>query len=351
MAVGCMAGEAGGTPAVTDDDIEAASARALAWIEAHPASPADGGLTDMIDEAVCFSVLSDLTLSESRRETFSGAFSRRMRVLIRAPAMQRWVDRPHKPLIEHYHLVLAARLSELVGQPSPLLTRIANAAQQALGVARHAPPSVRLTTALFLSRLSAAPAIDLAPLLSNSLIARLAQDPRLIALPGPQAGAQHKQLATWLVYALVHEVIALTDFGRTAPPPWLAARRDAVSAALLDALPWAAAQHNLDLVAELTVTLHLLGQSFNKALRDALHQLLLSQKADGSWGASATTARPNKVRHSVLTGSAALLAWLAWRQTDSGVQDALPARQKNRASGPASARPPVLASLRGHPER
>ena len=33
---------------------------------------------------------------------------------------------------------------------------------------------------------------------------------------------------------------------------------------------------------------------------------------DGSWGASATTSRPNKVRHTVLTATAALMAWRAW---------------------------------------
>jgi hypothetical protein len=111
----------------------------------------------------------------------------------------------------------------------------------------------------------------------------------------------------------VHEVVALTDFGSRAPSPWLAERQDAVAGVLLNGVVWAIAADNLDLVAELVVTLYFLGEPLHAQVREALNTLLARQAPDGSWGASNTSARPNPVRHTVLTSSAALLAWQDWR--------------------------------------
>lgn len=297
----------------TDREIEAASVRALDWIEGHPATPDDGGLPDMIDEGVSLRVFQDLAPTVAEAGRFGALFRARMARLNTLPAFERWVKRPHKALIDHYHLVLAAYLTERAGQTSPLAPLIVQQAQGALAAATPEPPTVRLTTALFLSRVAKPPAIDLQGLLANSLIEQVVNHPQLITLPAADATAQQRRAATWLLYALVHEVIALTDFGRLAASPWLAARRDAVTAVLLEAVPWASAQQNRDLAAELLVTLYFLRQPLNPELQAALEELLANQQPDGSWGASATTGRQNKLRHTVLTCTAALMAWRAWR--------------------------------------
>lgn len=302
---------AAGAARVSAQDIRAASVRALDWIEHHRATPDDGGLADMIDEAVSLRVFRDLapTVAESGR--FARLLDAQLARLNTLSEFQRWAQRPHKPLIEHYHLVLAAYLMESAGLRTPLAPIIMRQAQQALGAATFEPPTVLLTTAVFLSQLAGGPTVDVESMLANSLIGQLGRNRRLIALPGANATAQQQRNVTWLLYALVHEVVALTDFGRLAPSSWFDERRDAVAEILLAALPWASAQHNWDLTAELVVTLYFLGQPPDAGVQAAVEDLVANQQPDGSWGASATTSRPNKVRHTVLTATAALMAWRA----------------------------------------
>jgi hypothetical protein len=209
--------------------------------------------------------------------------------------------------------VLAAYLMERAGLHSPVIEIIVQQAQRALGAVTFEPPTVRLTTAVFLARLAGGPTVDIDSLLANSLIGQLDRSQPIITLPAANATARQQRNTTWLLYALVHEVVAMTDFGRLAPSPWLDERRDAVVEILLAALPWASAQHNWDLTAELVVTLYFLGQPLDASIQGALEDLAANQQPDGSWGASATTSRPNKVRHTVLTAAAALMAWSAQR--------------------------------------
>jgi hypothetical protein len=173
---------------------------------------------------------------------------------------------------------------------------------------------------MFLSRLAGGPTVDMESMLADTLIGQLGHNRRIIVLPGPNATAQQQRNVTWLLYALVHEVVALTDFGRLAPSRWLDDRRDAVSEILLAAVPWASAQHNWDLAAELVVTLYFLGQPLDAGVEAAVEDLVANQQSDGSWGASATTSRPNKVRHTVLTGTAAFMAWCAERRMPDTVR-------------------------------
>ncbi|MGD2075856.1 MAG: hypothetical protein PVI91_00430 [Gammaproteobacteria bacterium] len=305
-------------PAATDQDtskdaaIRAALSRALAWIETHPATPADGGLGDMIDEAVAWRVFQQLARDPENRERFSRLFRSRMRELSQSAAFQRWSAQPHKPLIDHYHLVLAAHLMKRAGQASPLIRSIADQARRSLQ-GSFANPTVRLTTALFLSHLDDQTNIDIDALLAESLIEQLARDPQLVPIVGAEAGPSQRRRISWLLYALVHEVVALTDFGGLPPPVWLAGRREPVVAVLTEGILWARAQGNLDLLAELVVTVHFLGEPLPPQAHEGLETLLAEQDPDGSWGASSTTSRPDPVRHTVLTSTAALLAWLDWR--------------------------------------
>jgi hypothetical protein len=308
-------------------DPAAAGSRALQWIENHPATPEDGGLPDMIDEGLAFRAFQRLAATPADRERFAGLFRSRMVAIDGLPEFQRWVARPHKALIEHYHLVLAAHLMRVAGHQSPSIPRIRQQAQQALAGPARDNPTVRLTTAVFLSRLGGSGDTQVDRLLELSLIEQLARNPGSMALPSGQATEQERRSATWLLYALVHEVVALTDFGQLPPSPWLRARTEAVSRFIRDAVPWAAAENNMDLVAELVVTLRFLDQPLSPELERALDRLLSEQRPDGSWGPSATTTRPNRVRHTVLTGAAALLAYRAWREQEQARETPLPSHR------------------------
>ncbi len=299
-------------PLATQRPAQELSVRAVDWIEHHRASPDDGGLPDMIDEAVSLRVFRDLALTAAESGRFARLFEAQLARLNTLSEFRRWVQRPHKTLIEHYHLVLAAYLMERAGLHSPIIEIIMQQAQRALGAATFEPPTVRLATAVFLARLAGGATVDIESLLAKSLIGQLDGSRRIITFPGANATAEQQRNTTWLLYALVHEVVALTDFGRLAPSPWLDERRDTIAEILLAALPWASARHNWDLAAELVVTLYFLGQPLDAAIQSALEELAANQRPDGSWGASATTSRPNKVRHTVLTAAAALMAWRAW---------------------------------------
>jgi hypothetical protein len=77
---------------------------------------------------------------------------------------------------------------------------------------------------------------------------------------------------------------------------------------LVQAVAWADASANIDLLSELLLTAGFVGTPLQDVLPDALRQLLSSQQDDGSWGESATTTRPNKYRHAVFTATTALHA-------------------------------------------
>ena len=303
---------AGPTETVTETGIAAAIDRALAWIETHPATLQDGGLIDIVDESVAFLVMQNLSRSPRDRARFAAALRTRLTALEQLPAFEAWVYARHKTLIDHYHLVLTAHLMQLAHQRSAFQPMIVEQAQRALIATPHASPTVRLTIAAFLDYLREVPADYVDSLPANSLVAQVAHA-RLPALPA-QASADARHMTTLLLSALVHEVIALTDFGRLSPPPWLAERRTALLPSLVDALRWARAERNLDLACELVMAARFLGQPLHTELRGLKDDLLASQQPDGTWGASPTTPRQNKLRHTVLTATATLWAYANRRE-------------------------------------
>ena len=294
------------------EEVRVAAGRALDWIEDHRATPKDGGLLDMIDEGVSFRVFRKLARTVEERERFDRLFRSQMSALNQHVELERRVNRPRKSLFEHYHLVLAAHLGERAGQPYSRSAVIRDQVRQALTLPVATTHSVRLTTALFLARLDEQADVDIEPLLVGSLIERINRERGVIHLSGEATAPDRQRTTTFLLYALVHEVVALTDFGHEPLIPWLAGRRDAVVGVLRDAVTWAGARQNRDLVAELIVTLYFMNEPLHAEVRAALDELVASQLPDGSWGASKTTTRPNKVRHTVLTGAAALLAYTDW---------------------------------------
>jgi Domain of unknown function (DUF6895) len=128
---------------------------------------------------------------------------------------------------------------------------------------------------------------------------------RAAKLPPEDVPVQVRSVAALELYALVYEIVALTDFGRQSAPPWLAQRREAVVHHPGEAVAWAAAAGNFDLTAELLMSARLLHEPLTGNYRDAVLAIMAGQQDDGSWG-SQTPRRGDEQRHAVLTATTAL---------------------------------------------
>jgi hypothetical protein len=296
----------GGTPEPSAAALAAAAARGLAWIDAHPAGPRDGGLADVLDEGVGFLVMSRLVRDAAARKRFHARFVARMTALHDMPEFARWAGTVDRQLTGYYHRVLAAHLMRQAGSPTDLQATIVAQAQWALASTPRCDPTKRLTIALFLERLDEEPVISLPAALAASRIERIARgNPPAL----PEHGSEQQRLGAALdLYALVHEIVALTDFGREPPPPWLEARREALGRYLPEAVAWAGAAGNIDLLSELLLAARFVAAPVQDVLPDALRLLLASQQPDGSWGADETTVRANRYRHAVFTATTVLLS-------------------------------------------
>ncbi|MGD2081693.1 MAG: hypothetical protein PVF91_01935 [Chromatiales bacterium] len=284
--------------------IEHAIDRGMAWIEAHPATLADGGPRDLIDEALFYLVLQGLAREGEERDRFGQVARARLAALEGSAAFAEWVRRPRKTLLDHYHLVLAAHLMRGLGTPSAFEDPIVAQAQRALAATPRAPPTLRLTLATLLGYLGAEPPVDQATLLGRSMIARVASAAYPVPLPSSVSGVERGRIGL-LFYELVHEVLALTDFGRRPLPAWLEQRRDVLGGLLGRAARWASGGENFDLLSELLVTMHLLGLPLHGAVDREVAVVVAAQRPDGTWG-PCSPSRQNMERHAVLTSVAAL---------------------------------------------
>jgi hypothetical protein len=288
----------------TGAEIDAVIARGNEWLAQHPASVSDGGLPDMLDEAVGYYVRRNLSRDTAERAHFAAQLQAHMARLADLPEFEQWVYGGRKNLTDYYHLVLAAHLLETAGEPDDLRGEITTQARDVLRMVQHCDPTKRLTIALFLQQLGADPGISLPGVLAKSRIERIAQG-LAPQLPPQGVPEQLRTAASLELYALVHEIVALTDFGRLQVPPWLAQRRAAVARYLGEAVTWTAAAGNFDLTAELLMSARLLQEPLTGNYRDAVLAIIAGQQDDGSWG-SHTTRRKNKQRHAVLTATTAL---------------------------------------------
>ena len=308
LAASCLRAESVDSTVSGATDITTAISRGLHWIETHPASLQDGGLIDLVDEGVAFYVFQHLARQADERRHYATALQNHMVSLDALPAFTQWVRQPRKRLLDHYHLVLAAWLMQRAGQPSALQADIVHQAQYALATTSSPVPSIPLTIAVFLDHLGESPAITMENLLDASLVERIAGGNPPVLYSGSPASAQQRRLSRLQVYALIHEVIALTDIGHLAPPPWLADRRDAVVRFLGKAMHWARAEGDIDLLAEIIGSLFFLEVPPDATIHMLLRELVKHQLPDGSWG-SLPLDRQNKQRHGVLTATAALWAY------------------------------------------
>jgi len=285
-------------------DIDAAIVRGGGWLERHPATLDDGGLPDMLDEGVAYYVRLNLSRDVAERARLATQLQTHMARLADLPEFEQWVYRGRKKLTDYYHLVLAAHLLRAAGEPDDHQAEITKQARDVLRVVQHCDPTKRLTIALFLQQLGADPGVSLPLALANSRIERLARG-RAPLLAPPGAPEQLRAATSLELYALVHEIVALTDFGRLPPSQWLEQRRTAVVRHLGKAVTWAAAAGNFDLTAELLMSARLLHEPLTGNYRDVVLAIITGQQADGSWGAH-NTWRENKQRHAVMTATTAL---------------------------------------------
>lgn len=301
-------------------DVNAAIQSGLAWIRAHPAT-SEEGFSELVDEVLFYSTLERLAGGREIQGVAPGAFEASATRLARSSALQSWREAPDKTLLEHYHFLLATHLLDLAGQKLPGRDGAIEAAQRALGDSGFESPTVRLTVALLLQHLGETPAVAVDRLLEASLsnyAAALGASP----IPGQALGLPPFQ-QTFGYYAVVHEVAALTDFGRLPPSAWLKERRAALSRLLQEGARRAMLTNCVDLLAELLLCNHMLGLPLNGPLLTGVNFLVENQQADGSWGEQKTS-RANPTRHAAQTATAALLAYREPPRRQAAMDRSLP---------------------------
>lgn len=292
--------------AAKQGEIEATIDRGQTWIMENPASSEDGGFLDMIDEVLFYLTIERLTSDGQQDVRYGQAAEDSVARLATSREFDQWLEKPNKTLIEHYHLLLATHLLEIAGRPTPGRDAVVEQAQGALAESDFENPTIRLTVALLLQHLGATPRIRVEGLLETSLInyvAALGASP----WPGQSLGVPPFQ-HTFGYYALVHEVAALTDFGRLPASAWLMDRRSQVNRILQEGARRAMMTDCVDLLAELLLCNHMLDLPLTGELRAGVEFLVENQRADGTWGEQKTL-RANRTRHAVQTATAALMAY------------------------------------------
>lgn len=295
----CFCGPA---PVAVGSEIDAAIDRGLAWIKENPASCRDGGFLDMVDEGLFYRTVKRLMAGTESHAGVERAYGDCMNRLAASPEFGQWLGKSGKTLIEHYHLLLAAHLLASAQIPMPRLDALIQEAQRALARSRFEHPTFRLTVAVLLQHLGAEPRVSMKELMNAGLVNRVTQR---------NASAAHRQprmLRPLAYYALIHEIAAMTEFGRLPAPPWLMARREALAEILQEGMRRARHSAHIDLLAEMLLCAHMLGLSMTADVRAGVDFLLANQREDGTWGEQATP-RSNRTRHAVLTATAALLAF------------------------------------------
>jgi len=294
-----------------ESEIDAAINRGLAWVMAHPATDQDGGFPDIVDEALFYLTIkrlgTDKTFDSSYERNLENCISR----LEASLDFELQLEKQNKASMEHYHLLLATHLIEIVRKPTVSHDSVVADAQHALESSRIKNPTFRLAIALFLQRLGARPHVSMDELLDASLINRVTQRGFLPFSGQPLSRSLFQHPLAY--YALVHEVAALTDFGRLPLSPWLLERRVHIGRILQQGSRRAMASSDIDLLAEILLCNHMLGLPLTGELPLGADFLVASQRADGSWGEQATH-RANRMRHAVQTATAALLAYKTTKQ-------------------------------------
>lgn len=299
----CNAGFSADTDA---NGIDIAIDRGLGWVLANPATCQDGGFLDIVDEGLFYHTIKRLGSDKAQQALYQQASDDCLSRLESSAGFERRLKKQNKTLFEHYHLLLATHLIETVRKPTTGRDTLIAEAQSALANNRFENPTFRLTIALLLRHLGARPPVNMDALLDASLISSVTQpfDSTFVVEPARRSALRSRLE----YYALVHEVAALTDFGRLPVSPWLIERRNQLGLILQQGVHRSMMSADVDLIAELLLCNHMLGLPLTGELRSGVGFLVANQHADGSWGQQATH-RPNRSRHGVQTATAALLAY------------------------------------------
>jgi hypothetical protein len=297
---------AGSTPAVQAQALQRVSARAMHWLQAHPAHVRDGELMEVVEEIMFFYALHSTPGYEEERAYYLREVADRYRAIgaylaetgdTQQHLQGDWAALTYPPLV---HI-----LSRMGLDTAAYRTIIDELILQK----RHLAPSrdaMRLWIAIYLARLGRVPDSTVQYLLNAS---PLQQDPQTHVLldhfAEHAAASRDTPASVQLVYNITHEIIALTDFGALPPPPVMTAQRTHYARLVNAAMDWATRESALDILAELIFCAHLLDLGELPALPAAVALIVSRQQADGSFGIT-NPDRPNGVRHGVLTSLLAL---------------------------------------------
>jgi hypothetical protein len=310
MAEGSPGAPAGAGLAVSGSPSPAALAhafaKALSWVQGHPAAEEEAASLEVGEEVYMFYILHNTARDKRLRAQYREQVSARqpaMRAAMAADeASGRYLFDPWSPIS---YTVMASMLGEL-GLRTTDYRRTIDAMRLFHRNFWSEDPSVRLMLGLYLERLG---------LQSPSPVPRLIEQSRVYREPRTRevmrqlrgrslevSGAGDIQRA---LYNLTHEILGLTDFGRLPAPEFVCRQWEAYRQTLDAGMDWAIAHRRLDVLAELVVCSKLLGLGAGPTLGRAIGTLLESQQQDGSFGAAMAN-RPNPYRHPALTGATAL---------------------------------------------
>ena len=233
-----------------NDPVGAAVERGVAWVIDHPATVDDGGFLDIVDESLFYLTLGRLAADQASRLRYGGFLEQSLARLISALEAELALNKPRDSLMDNYHIVLAAHLLGTVDKPFASRDRIIGEAQRVLQASQREAPTFRITVALLLQHLGAEPQVDIDALLETSLINQVAGAGNLSVFG---RGAAYPAFRHPLFYyALVHEIAALTDFGRIPASAWLTGRRNAVGRVLREGVGPAMRSGQIDLLADVS---------------------------------------------------------------------------------------------------
>ena len=296
-------------PLVNADTVPAqqtdqAIARALDWIDRHPASFEDGGMLEMVEEMIAFHVLIQNEKNPARfarhrqRMTQSAA---QVAAILTANEQLLNTD-PLRMLYPATYVISAYLLQHYDHNGHParrILQRL---------LARHPDahlknPGYRYWNLAYLQRLGLVAGQPASNFIHASLTGSLIRDDGITQLSQAQIG---EHLPHW--YAITHDILALLDFRPHRGPLLPPAIHLRLNTVLNLAVGKAIQERQIDILAELLLCRELLGLERTQQTEEGISLLLSHQLADGSWGETKPN-RLNGVRHGVLTAVSALVVY------------------------------------------
>lgn len=281
-------------------------AKALLWVEQHPATLSEGGFLEITEEIFMFYALRNHAESAEERARYEAEMGSRLAKA--APYLQQRLERGDYLLdpTASMDYTWVAHMLASVGLPIGDYRAIIETMRLFHPALMPQFASGQLVVALALGRLGYRPPVPIEQAIRECRLYREPKDRQIAAAlavdpPSPDdAGATEA-----ILYEVTHESLALTDFGAHGPPRFVCDRRLDFTKLFGDAILWSMARGKLDVMSELVISSKLLGLPDGPPLREALATLISKQTADGSFGVTKPERR-NPYRHGVLTGVVAL---------------------------------------------